>query len=639
MLQTIRDKSQGIIALLIILFVCVTFALWGIHNYFNGSSATSPVVKVNNQSITQQQFSVAFQRFRQQQMQQSPDAFSSQQAINVAKKQLLDSMVTSMLLTQAATKSHFDVGPMLLELEIANMPAFQVNGVFSKLRFQELLSAMMYTQDEFLQTLKESMLVAQVRAGFVAPAFVLPYQVANTIQLVNQKRSFNYVTIPAAQFLSGIKVTDAQVQDYYQSHQKEFSLPQKVSLQYISLSLPDLMKKVQPTDSQLAQYYQDNINHYTTPKKWDLAHILIAIAPDATAAEVKAAQAKAQAVYAQLKSGKSFSDLVAQNSDDTGTAKTGGALPTVNLLQLNSDWQQQLVSLKDGDFSQPFKTQQGFEIVKVVKTTPAIVQPYASVQAKVRTDYIQQTAEKNFSDLSDQLANLTFENPSSLDAAAKQLNLPVQTTALFSQQGGDDAFTKNIKIITAAFSNEVFNQGNNSDVIALSDDQAVVIRINQKVAASVKPLNDVKAEIISKLQQKMASDKALAVANQILQGINQHQSLQTLAQQNKVIMQSVQLASRNNNPRVNSNLVHAAFALNVPANNLVSAGIVPVNNSDSAVVQLIAVQDGNLAAVPDTVKKFYTSGMARSAGILNYALYVDGLKQKAKIKYFQMSES
>lgn len=633
MLQTIRDKSQGLIASIILIFVCITFALWGIHNYFNGAAELKPVAKVNGEKVTQQQFDMAFNRFRQQQLQQNANLFSSQVAVTAAKQQLLDSLVTSTVLTQAAKKSGFAVSSQLMELEIANMPIFQVNGYFSKARFEQLLNQMMYTQEQFLEALNQSMLLAQVRAGFIATGTVLPYQVSEAIRLVNQKRSFAYILIPASQFSQHHNITEQQVQQYYDTHHAEFILPAEVSLDYLTLSIPELVAKLKPTDMDLMQYYQDNINHYTIPKQWQLAHILFAVAPDATATDLKTAQQKAQAVAKALQSGEAFSTLAAQNSDDTSTAKSGGVIGTVDLLQLDPDWQRELVNLKPGEVSVPFKTQQGYEIVKVMSTTPAVVKSYASIKDKVKEDYLKQTANKQFADLSDQLANLTFEHPNSLEPAAQQLNLPIQSTELFTQQGGSEALTKNLKVITAAFSNEVMNQGNNSDIIQVSDDQVVVIRIKQKVAARLKPLAEVKTAITAKLMQQAAAEDAKQLAKNIIQDLNEHKTLAQVAAKNGLTVQTVEQASRNNNSHVSQNLVVAAFNLGLPTKETVAATVVPLAQGDSAVVQLLSVQDADPNKDLNT-QHFYTLGMERSAGMLNYSLYVDGLKHAATIKYF-----
>lgn len=635
MLQTIRDKSQGIIALVIVILLCITFALWGIHNYFYGSSANQPVAKVNGQVITAQQFQLSFDRFRQQQLQNNPDLFSSEDSIQQTKKMLLKSMVMSDLLTQSAVKNGFSIGPDLLELELANMPIFQEDGKFSKLRFQEVLSSLMFSQEEFFDSLRNTMLLAQVRLGFSITSVAMPYQIDKALMLINQKRSFNVILVPAKQFLAQTKVSDADIQNYYQAHQQEFAVPAKVSLSYLSLSLNDLMAKIHPSAQDLQTYYQNNINRYTTPKKWKLAHILIAVPSDAGPDEIKVAQDKANALVEKLRSGASFDNMAQQNSDDLITAKKGGVLPDVNLLSLDSTWQTQIVSLQSsGQLSTPFRTSQGFEIIKLLGVTPAVIQPFNAVKARVEQDYVKETAEKQFADLSDQLSNLTFQHPDSLQPAANQLNLPVESTELFTQNdGGQSALTKNPKVIAAAFSNEVFAQGNNSDPVQISPSQVVVVRVKEKVPASVLSLEQVKDQIKTSLQHEQASALAKATADKLLTGLQSGQMLSKLAATNKLEVSSYNDFNRNTSGKVNSTILAHVFSMGKPTGQNISADSISLASGDAALIQLTAVTDSALQQYARE-KAVYGMGMSRSLGLLDYALYTKSLEKSGNIRYY-----
>ncbi|HEX4044800.1 MAG TPA: SurA N-terminal domain-containing protein, partial [Gammaproteobacteria bacterium] len=59
-------------------------------------------------------------------------------------------------------------------------------------------------------------------------------------------------------------------------------------------------------------------------------------------------------------------------------------------------------------------------------------QPFNTVQDKVKTAYQQQQAQEKFAMLREQLANITYEHPDSLQFAATQLKLPIQTSKMFS---------------------------------------------------------------------------------------------------------------------------------------------------------------------------------------------------------------
>ena len=64
MLTTIREKAQGAFAWLILIAICVPFALWGIQNYVDTSKET-PVASVGDKDFYQRDVSRAYEQYAQ----------------------------------------------------------------------------------------------------------------------------------------------------------------------------------------------------------------------------------------------------------------------------------------------------------------------------------------------------------------------------------------------------------------------------------------------------------------------------------------------------------------------------------------------------------------------------------------------
>src|SRR5687768_3819560 len=65
MLTTIREKTQGIVAAIIITFIAIPFALWGVNSYFDGGSRLDVAV-VNGEKISEQAYRSTLDGFRSQ---------------------------------------------------------------------------------------------------------------------------------------------------------------------------------------------------------------------------------------------------------------------------------------------------------------------------------------------------------------------------------------------------------------------------------------------------------------------------------------------------------------------------------------------------------------------------------------------
>lgn len=97
------------------------------------------------------------------------------------------------------------------------------------------------------------------------------------------------------------------------------------------------------------------------------AHIIVRYGEQYTAKDSVQALKRINEVYEALKNGESFEKLASVYSDDPMTAKKGGDLGTGFLLK---EMQEVKHSLKNGEFSKPFKTAYGYHILKITDVTP-----------------------------------------------------------------------------------------------------------------------------------------------------------------------------------------------------------------------------------------------------------------------------
>ncbi len=64
MLQLIRDRAQGLVVGVIVFFICLTFALFGVQQYLD-ARGTVVVAEVNGEEVSLAEFQRAFQQLRQ----------------------------------------------------------------------------------------------------------------------------------------------------------------------------------------------------------------------------------------------------------------------------------------------------------------------------------------------------------------------------------------------------------------------------------------------------------------------------------------------------------------------------------------------------------------------------------------------
>lgn len=265
--------------------------------------------------------------------------------------------------------------------------------------------------------------------------------------------------------------------------------------------------------------------------------------------------------------------------------------------------------------------------------TPKIL-PFESVKAKVREAYVRQQAEEKFAQLRDQLADLAYEHPDSLEAVSTQLNLPVKTSGLFAQSSQEKPSADNIaaykKVRDAAFSNDVMNLQTNSDVIELNPETVVVIRVKSHVPSALLPLKDVSKQITDKLKVKAADVMALKFATDLTANLRAGVDINKLLETHHLQWTRYGVVGRYAK-NVDSAILENAFQLAMPKNGKQSYGITRIPNG-YAIVAVNNVKSGSsLSAKEEAV---FNEQVQNSMGYLEYNLYREAQIKQAKVKIY-----
>lgn len=630
MLQTIREHTQGWIAGTIISIIILSFALWGIHSYFVGGSSNTVVAEVNGVEISREQLTVAYERLRRQvQAQTGSNASMLAKDEGALKDRALQALINIELLKQASTAQGFEISNHQIDNYLQSMPEFQVDGQFSVERFQEILSSTLLSTSEFLDLIKTSLLIDQPKLGIILTSFAMPNETTYTISLVNQERDVSYINIPLQYFLSQqMTISPEKIKSYYDQHTNEFMTPEQVNVEYVELSIKDLSATINPTDTMLKSFYNENINSYTQPMAWKLADIEINLAENATQDNITEAQNKADAVYQVLQKGGDFTKI----SQDYVVNLNGQEWMTLN--QVPAELQKAAADLtKPGQVSQPIKTSKGFVILKAVDIKEPKIEAFEAVKDKVKDTYVRQHAEEKFAELRDQLADITYEHPDSLQSAAKTLNLPIKTSELFTRDKAGKDVSQYKKVRDVAFSNDVLNLQNNSDVIQLNPETAIVLRVKSHIASTLLPLTDISKQIEDKLKAQEAETRAAQLAEIFKNRLESGTNPTALAASYKFTWASAGYIGRYST-KVDSAILDKAFRLPNPMSepNKISYGITRLPNG-YAVIALKGVKAGSVAD-----KKQYavfSEQVQNSEGLLEYELYKQSQASKAKIKVMQ----
>lgn len=582
-IQTLRDKSEGIVAKILIALIVLVFALFGFGQITTFLAPTPRVATVDGQKITQQEMELAVERNRRMLLARDKSADIDEDQL---RKTVLQNLINRKLLSIEADSLGLFYGDKSLDKEIVNTPVFQVKGKFSPDRFQQILGGAGYTPLSYRSALRTDKRLQQMVNGIEGSAFITSSEAGQTSRLEEQTRDIAYLRISMDKLEPKVKVTDEEIKAFYNNHPADFMSPERVKLAYIELNKDELFKKVKVTDAELKSWYEQNESEYTIAATRDIAHILIATNAKVTP---KQAKAKSEEIYKKIENGASFAAMAKKYSQDPGSASKGGDLgfnPKGSFVKKFEDvaW-----SLKKGQISKPFETQFGYHIVKVLGIKPKHTPSFAEVRAKVEQAYREQQAEGLFVTESGKLSDLAFESPD-LKTPAEKLGLTIKTTGYLSRKS-KTGIAANSGVMKAAFSPDVLADGNNSDVIHISPTVRLVLRVVDHKPEALKPLGEVKTDIHDKLVKQKATKMAEAEARQIVDMLNKGDIAHYVADKYGLSWKVVANASRNQSGMPRS-INEEAFSLAPPPQNSKSVGYAVLPNGDSAVVSVTNVVNG-----------------------------------------------
>lgn len=586
-LQGMKDKMTGPIVWGIVGLLCVVFAVWGIgaSPLFGGSDPT--LVKVGGAKITQTEYQNAYNRSYQQMLQMMGNNFNPSDIDQSRfRQEVLRDLVEQTLLQQYAGRLGYEASDASVYGYVSQMPEFQDNGQFSPQAYKSALAQSGMVPQQFEAQVRQALRVQELRDSIVATAFVVPKQTAATWAVLHETRDVDEVLFSPSKYATQVRVTDAQVQRYYDAHKSDFIAPQQVKLAYLELSQTAMAAAAKPSaDALKAIYEAQKAQRFTSPAQRQASHILIAFNGN----EGKA-RATAETVEHKLAAGDSFAALAKAYSDDAGSKDKGGDLGWLSPGMTEAGFNDALFGLaKVGDVSAPVKTKFGWDIIRLDAERPAHVQAFSdpAVQAKLLETYRSTAGAKEYDAASTRLANLAFENPNSLDAAAKALDLKVQTTDWVTRKGGEGVAAHQA-VLEAAFSSEVLKEGENSKPITIGPSVQVVIRKLAEKPERQLALDEVEDRIRMQLVSEDAQARAKAAADGLVAAVTSGRPLAPTASEAGVKVTSLTGLERTakNDPA----LLSAAFDLPEAATgHAPSATVVRLGDGDYAALVLRSV--------------------------------------------------
>ena len=614
MLQDIRQNIQGTIAKIIIGLIVVSFSIFGIESILF-SPGSNAVAEVNGTEITpfdlQQEITV-LQRQLVSMLGDNLDPAMLDNAL--MSEQALQSLVARAVVTQAAADLNLAVSDQALGQVIASMETFQVNGQFSVDLYQSQLATSGYTPTSFRQRLSEDMLQSQLRAGLGGSVFVTDSELAAAARVSAEGRDLRYVTLPLDRYRDEVTIEEADARAYYDANVARFESPESLDLEYMALELDDYREPVD--EERLREEFDIVRSEFMQAEETRVSHILFE-------SEGSERLAAAQAAIA---GGMSFEDAAAEYSDDIGSASLGGDLGFTAGDTFPEEMEEAIAALAVGE-SGSVETDAGTHLLLVTDRRDGTEVAFEDVRFELEERL--QTADASAALLIDveRLRDIAF-NAADLSEPASELKRSIERVEGVTITQGEGLFA-DAALRRAAFSEDVLEAGHNSDVVELSPERFVVLRVANRNAPAPQPLEAVRETIDAELREEAAQQAAREAAQDMLAGLESGETVESLANAADLDWQ-VELGARRDSTRLPADLRDRVFALAVPAEGVASRDI--VSGSDAIYLfELFRVTPGSIDSLSAMEQLALRQRLSADASSVLLQQYEGALRDGAEV--------
>lgn len=505
MIGKIRSIQDSWVMKLILILTALSFmSLFGVSGYYATAANNKPVIKVDDIEITQSQIMNELNS----ELQKAKALFGENLDVNenirnAVLQGLIQKELSNAILQKTAQDNNVYISDELIKKIIASQPEFMdENGKFSVQRMRRILASVGMSEQEYIQSLRRDIekihLVYNMVDGVTVPEFMAEYQ----YKLDNQKKVFKFINIDPEQMKIDRKISQDEIEQYYNDFAAQFIEPENRDVSFISISSADAAGKVLISDEEVKAYYDENIKQFEVPESRNILQMVFENKADADKA------------YAQLKNGADFYAVAKKEANQDKAATELGFVEKDMLIGNMGDV---MFNLKKGEISEPEESEYGWHIMKVTDIRPMQKTSLEKAKAKIIEALRREQSDEAAGDL---IAKIEDEAGAgkSLAEIAKSLNVPLLEVKGLQEDGKAKTMPKSFEklvaspdFIDAAFS---YNQDETSQAVE-TDDGFVFVNVDKITEPHQKAMD----EVVPEIEKIWAGNEKNAIAQEVVNDV------------------------------------------------------------------------------------------------------------------------
>ena len=631
MLQSIRDRSQGLVVGVIVGLISLTFVLVGIQSYLEGGSKVT-VAEVEGHEIHLTEFQQNLQRFRQRAQSIMGDSFNPLDWDRPEiKRRVVNELIDNYITADFARNSWLRVGDAQVASELQIIPAFKDDdGKFSRTMYEQRTRLLGYSELAFEERMRDELMRSQLYAGVGGSEIIGDNELKMIHRLVEQERDIGYAIVPGSGYENTVNVSEDEISGYYDDYSSKYRELEKVSLEYVEVSASSLSSTMEFSEEELRDQYLANVDQYTIAEERDAEYILLPLSNSAGEGELQKATLKLLEVSERFKAGSTIEAIKEKYGQDPEFSIQASKTGLFGKGIMAQPFEDGVFGLTVGQFSEPIRTDFGLHIIKLVEIAPARTKSFEEVQSDVENSMKEVEAQKLFFEVAEEFSTLVYENPQDLVTTAEALDLKIKKLGFLNREALTVLFSE--QAATAIFDSEVVVEKMNSIPIELPDGRLIAFRSVGYKPSRVPPLleirNIVEEDLITSRLQDVVEQKALELIGLVKAG----QPMSEVIAAEGLDWKNV-VGAKRDSAEVNRAIINKAFSEVTDESGVVYLSV-PVGASDNAVVRVSNVvfpADDDLDQESQSALRQQLEEEKKAS---SWATYVRDIRQQAQVEIY-----
>ena len=554
MLTALRKQAKSWVVKALLLLLVLSFAIWGIGDIFYGNPAEDTVASVGSSDITGGELNEAFNRSLSNLQRQFGGRLDREQAIGLGlMQQALQEQISQRLVSLEALDMGISVDDDTLRRLITENPNFQTAGRFDRLRFNQILHSSGLSEQGYLEVFRQELARNALTASIAAAASVPDAQVEAIYRYRNEERRGRYIKIADADIVDIESPDDAALEALHQENEERFTAPEYRTITYVTLTPTDLLDEVEIPEEELRASYDDRAARYVTPETRVVEQLLVSDEETATAAQALIEEGTDFAAVADELDGVSYTDLGAVTENNM-PAGIGAEAFAVN----------------EGEVTEPAESPFGLHLFKVSSITPEEVTPFDDVKDEIRTELALVEAEDRLPAFATQLDD-ELAAGSDVQSAADAIGVTARTVSMVDRQGrGEDGEPVAELDGWSLLLQTAFDAVEDEPSLLEETDEGAyyVVQVDDIVEPRVKPLEEVRDDVVALYEDEKRREGAKARAEDIRAKLQEAASLETIAADDDLTIETIEPLKRSDDGAasgLNRTAIEALFATDVGA--------------------------------------------------------------------------